>query len=155
MRWLGSLLLVIGLLSGCGMKSFSDAYAVRVDSPQAVSIFDSMMGQSADWAEKTMGQAAPGAPYTTELGRTEAKMVFDGSPPSSIRAGLYLPEVTDTGYYSIVVNEVSAGTLSYEAPFVAWYSDTPVDPKPALPLTLEIAEGGNGWVVNVMPEAGP
>ncbi len=134
------------------MKSFSDSYSVAVDSPQDVSIFDSMMGESAEWAEKTMGPAAPGQPYTTQVSNLATKMFFDGSPATSLRVGLYLPAVTETGYYSISMEPVAAGTTTIEAPFIAWYSETPVDPRPALPIAMEIAEGPNGWVVNLTPE---
>jgi hypothetical protein len=136
-------------LSGCGTASFSNAFAVRVDSPQQVSIFDSMMGESAQWAGKTMGLAAPGSPYTTEVSALDTKMIFDSSPPRSVQVGLYLPSVTETGYYAIDLPAVAPGTVSVSAPFVAWYSETPVDPQPAQPMTLDIAEGPNGWVINI------
>ena len=142
-------LLGVGLLTGCGMKSFSDSFAVVVDEPQRVSVFDSRMGQSAEWAAKTMGQAAPGRPYVTEVANLEAKMFFDGSPPASIQIGLFLPDLADDGYYAITLNEVTAGTMDYEAVFVPWYSETPVDPRPAMSLVLDIAAGANGWIVNV------
>lgn len=144
-----TVLIGLGLLSGCGTASFSNAFAVRVDSPQQVSIFDSMMGESAEWAGKTMGQATPTAPYTTEVSALDTKMIFDSSLPRSVRVGLYLPSVTETGYYAVDLPTVAPGTVSLSAPFVAWYSPTPVDPLPAQPMTLEIAQGPNGWVINI------
>jgi len=154
MRWLLAMIFGLGLLAGCGTKSFSDAFAVAVDTPQQVSIFDSRMGQSAEWAGKTMGQAAPGQPYTTEVSNIATKMIFDDSPPPSIQVGLYLPDLTDTGYYAISLPQVSAGSISYDAAFVAWYFETPVEQLPPLPLSLDIAAGPNGWIVNVTPSAG-
>lgn len=151
-RWVIAVVLGLGLLSGCGTKSFSDSYSVAVDSPQQVSIFDSMMGESAEWAEKTMGPASPGQPYTTQVSNLSTKMFYDSSPPVSIRVGLYLPDVTDTGYYAIGIEPVVAGTLTYDATFVPWYSETPVEPQPPLPIAMEIAEGPNGWVINMTPE---
>jgi len=147
-----AVVLGLGLLSGCGTKSFSDSYAVAVDSPQRVSIFDSMMGESAEWAEKTMGPAAPGAPYTTQVSNLTTKMIFDNSLAPSIRVGLYLPAVTQEGYYAIGMNSVVAGSQTYEAPFIPWFSETPVDPRPPLPIAMEISEGPNGWVINMTPE---
>lgn len=154
MRWLLAMIFGLGLLSGCGTKSFSDAFAVAVDSPQRVSIFDSQMGQSAEWAGKTMGPAAPGRPYTTEVSNLATKMIFDDSPPPSIQVGLYLPDRTDTGYYAISLPQVAAGSITYDAPFVAWYSETPVEQLPPLPLQLDITAGPNGWIVNVTTSAG-
>lgn len=149
MRWLLAMIFGLGLLSGCGTKSFSDAFAVAVDRPQQVSIFDSQMGQSAEWAGKTMGRAAPGEPYTTEVSNLATKMIFDDSPPPSIQVGLYLPDVTQTGYYAISLPQVSAGSTTYDAPFVAWYSENPVEQLQPLPLGLDITVGPNGWIVNV------
>ncbi len=151
-RWLIAVILGLGLLSGCGMKSFSDSYAVRVDTPQQVSIFDPRMGDTRDWAEETMGPASPSQPYTTEVSNLSTKMFYDSSPPVSIRVGLYLPSVTETGYYAIGIEPVVAGTLTYDATFVPWYSETPVDPLPPLPISMEIAAGPNGWVINMTPE---
>lgn len=150
-----AVVLAVALLSGCGMKNFSNSFTVRVDEPQQVGVFDSEMGQSAEWAARTMGPAAPGDPYTVQIVDTDSKMAFDASPPSSIQVGLYLPGVTETGYYSVIINDVTPGTSRFEAPFIPWYSETPVEPRPTLPLTLEIAAGDTGWVVTMTPEVRP
>lgn len=152
MRWLITLVLGLGLLSGCGTATFSNSFAVVVGSPQQVSIFDPIMGQSAEWAGRTMGAAAPGQPYTTQVSATDTKMIFDNSSPSSVRAGLYLPSVTPTGYFAIDLLSVAPGRVAVDAPFVAWYSDQPVEPQPAQPLQVEIATGEDGWLINVTVE---
>lgn len=41
------------------------------------------------------------------------------------------------------------GTSQMSLPFVAWYSEQPVDPQPALPATVEMKPGPNGWLVNI------
>jgi hypothetical protein len=48
---------------------------------------------------------------------------------------------------------VVAGTSS-EAPFIAWYSETPVDPRPrpAADHHGDRPKVPNGWVVNMTPE---
>ena len=43
------------LLSGCGTATFSNSFAVAVESRQQVSVFDTAMGDSAQWAGRTMG----------------------------------------------------------------------------------------------------
>lgn len=149
------MVLAVALLSGCGMKNFSNSFTVQVAQPQQVSVFDSEMGDSAEWASRTMGPAAPGDPFTVQLADTDSKMALDNSPPSSIRVGLYLPEVTDAGYFSVIINEVTPGAVRYEAPFIAWYSETPVEPRPALPVALEIAAGDQGWLVTMTPQGQP
>jgi hypothetical protein len=149
LRRLLALVAVLGLLGGCGTASFSNAFAVLVPSTQDVSVFDSQMGESAEWAEKTMAEAAPGSPYTTQVPALDTKFVGDDSPPTSLRVGVYLPDRTPTGYYSLILNDVVAGSVEAELPFVAWYSPDPVPPQPPLPVTLDIAPGPNGWLVNI------
>jgi len=65
-----------------------------------------------------------------------------------------LPSVTETGYYAIGIEPVVARTLTYDATFVPWYSETPVEQLPPLPLQLDITAGPNGWIVNVTTSAG-
>lgn len=147
------MVLAVALLSGCGMKNFSNSFTVEVGKPQQVGVFDSEMGQSAEWAQRTMGPAGPGAPYTVQIADTDSKMAFDMSPPSSIQVGLYLPAMTEEGYYSVTINDVTSGTVDFEAPFIPWFSESPVEPRPPLPMDLEIAAGDRGWVVTMTPEA--
>ncbi len=137
------------LLAGCGTATFSNAVAVLVPQDQQVSVFDPVMGNSAEWAQKTMGQAAPGSPYTTNVPATDTKFIGDDSPPSSLSLGIYLPDRTDAGYYALSMPTATQGTSQMSLPFVAWYSEQPVDPQPALPATVEMKPGPNGWLVNI------
>jgi hypothetical protein len=146
-------LLGAALLSGCGTATFTNSFAVAVESRQQVSVFDSSMGDSAEWAGRTMGVAAPGSPYTTQVFATDTKLILDNSPPGSVRVGLFLPQVTQTGYFAIDLPSVSEGAVELDAPFVAWYSEDPVEQLPAQPLGLEIVDGPDGWVITVdVPE---
>lgn len=137
------------LMAGCGTKSFTNSVAVVVSTPEQVSVFDSQMGESAQWASQWLGQAAPGQPYTREVSALDTKFVGDGSPPSSVRLGVYLPDRTQLGYYSLVFNDAVAGTSSQVLPFVAWYSPDPVAQQAGLPAEVELAPGPNGWLVNI------
>lgn len=149
LRPMGLMIVVFLALAGCGTKSFSNAVAVITSEPAQVSVFDQQMGQSAQWAAQWLGPSAPGAPYTRELPVTDTKLIGDGSPPASVRVGIYLPDRTDTGYYSLIVNDAIAGVSDLQVPFVAWFSETPVPPQPPLPVRLELAPGPNGWLVNI------
>lgn len=149
MRPIAIMVAVLVALTGCGTKTFSNAVAVITATPQQVSVFDQQMGESAEWASQWMGESAPGAPYTREVPVTDTKFIGDDSPPASVRAGIYLPDRTDTGYYSLIVNDAVAGVSDVEVPFVAWYSPNPVPAQPALPVRLELSAGPNGWLVNV------
>lgn len=137
------------LLVGCGTKSFTNSVAVVVATPQQVSVFDSQMGESAEWASQWLGEAAPGQPYTREVSALDTKFVGDGSPPASLRVGVYLPDRTETGYFSLLFNDAVAGTTTQVLPFVAWYSPEPVAEQAGLPAEVELQPGPNGWLVNI------
>lgn len=149
LRGLVVIMCAVGLLSGCGTKSFSNSVAVVVSAPQQVSVFDQQMGESAQWASQWLGPAAPGAPYTRDVPALDTKFVGDDSPPASIRAGVYLPDLTDEGYFSFVDNDAVAGTSTQALPFIPWYSETPVPARDPLPVTVEVLPGSNGWLVNI------
>ncbi|MEZ5185441.1 MAG: hypothetical protein R2720_06825 [Candidatus Nanopelagicales bacterium] len=153
MRRLLWIALGLVVLTGCGTATFTNSFSVVVASPQQVSVFDSTMGESAEWAERTMGRAGPAQPYTTQIAVTDTKMIFDGSPPTSLRAGLYLPAVTTDGYFSVDLPAVAAGETTLRAPFIAWYSAKPAASVPdSIPIAVVVAEGPDGWVVNMTPE---
>lgn len=137
-------------MAGCGTSTFTNSFSVAVEKTQDVSVFDSSMGESAEWAQRTMGVAGPGRPYTTQMAVTDTKMIFDGSPPSSLRVGLYLPSVTTNGYFSVDLPDPAPGTLVLRAPFVAWFSAEPAESGTEdVPVALVVAEGPAGWVVNM------
>lgn len=150
MRALVAATLGLGLLSGCGTASFSTPVAVTVDSRQEVAVFDPLMGQSEEWARSSMGEAAPKAPYTTQLTSVESKLIFDSGPPASLGMGLYLPAVTMDGYFAIDLRSVSEGAFDIEAPFVQWYTAAPGPDTPdSQPLEVRVDRGPEGWVVTI------
>lgn len=140
----------LALLSGCGSKTFSNSVAVVVPTPQQVSVFDPQVGDSAEWASQWLGPATPGQPYTRDVPALDTKFIGDDSPPAYARAAIYLPDLTDTGYFALTVNDAVAGTTQQELPFVAWYSETPVPPQDPLPVTVEMQPGPNGWLINIV-----
>lgn len=145
----------LGLLSGCGTKSFSNSVAVIVSTPQQVSVFDSQAGESAQWAGQWLEPASPGQPYTRQVPALDTKLIGDDGPPASLRLAIYLPDRTQTGYFSLTDYDPVAGTTDRDLPFVAWYSETPVPAQDPLPTTVELQPGPNGWLVNVTVRDNP
>jgi hypothetical protein len=145
----------LALLSGCGTASFSNSVAVIVPSPQQVSVFDSQMGESAEWAGQWLEPAAPGKPYTRQVPALDTKFIGDNSPPAAVRLGIYLPDRTQTGYFSLIDYDAEAGVTDTDLPFVAWFSESPVPAQPPLPVSVELQPGPNGWLVNVTVEEVP
>lgn len=152
----------VAVLGGCGTVVFDNRFAVVVDDPSGrldsdrveVSVFDPLMGDTADWAEQFAGVSTPQAPYLREMPVTDTKMVADSSPPRRVTAGVYLPQFDDTGYYVIAIDPVDGGTLDYEAGYVtydySWETSGAKRPTaPPLPMTITTADNGNGWDLQV------
>ena len=143
------------LLSSCGTALVENRFSVSIDDPHdqfggapvAVSIFDTTMGNSAEWAEKTMGVATPDAPYTTSFSSTTAKVLGDTSPSERVNAGLALPELQDKGYFGIGLQPVDGQTQEIQAPFVGYYDYNPSKDGPVDPLTVTVTSraGDLSW----------
>ncbi len=164
---LGALAAVL-TLAGCGTATFDNEFAVTVADPSGrlgtdqvqVSVFDNTMGDTQDWAEKDLGIAAPGAPYRASVFATATKMIGDSSPPTDVRAGLYLPQFDDTGYYAIQLQPVAGETVTVAAPYVtydySWETSGKKRPtKDPLPLTITAGQGDKGWQLAVEVQIPP
>ena len=159
---LAAALLSVGLLAGCGTALVENAFSVRVedpsgrlpDGPVEVSIFDSVMGQSDEWARTTMGTATATEPYRTSFTSTTAKMVGDHGPSERVTAGIAVPGYAPKGYFSLVLAPVDGQTVTVEAPFVGYYDyDAALDgPVPPLPLKVTSTAGDLSWRLDIVAE---
>lgn len=97
----------IAAAAGCGTGVYNHRIEVTLNDPSnrlgpapvEVSVFNKTQGSSEDWARRTMGTTAPGAPYVGEVGATDTKMVYDRTPPTDVAAGLALPSLETGGYF--------------------------------------------------------
>lgn len=132
--------------TGCGTVVQAENYSATIagaTQPQQISIFDSSMGQSAEWAAKTLGTATSTAAYTATIHSTATKIVGDNSPPDQVEAGIALPQRTHNGYYALSVSPHDGQTTIVTAPFVAYYLQ-PDHSTPAGPLSVRVIAHQNG-----------
>lgn len=139
---------VIAALAGCGTVVFTNSFIVTVQSsgPAGVSIFDPQQGDTRDWAERTLGTAAPGQPYRQQLNTTGTKVIGDSGPPRRVTAGLYLPDLDDSGYFVIAFDPVAGESTDYAAGFVSFTGGPGREP---LPLILTTVTSDDGWEVAI------
>ncbi|MFN8126552.1 MAG: hypothetical protein U0R64_08620 [Candidatus Nanopelagicales bacterium] len=149
------------VLAGCGTASYSNEFRVAVATapspeprPVPVAVFDTLMGDTADWARQHLGTSAPGQPYVTTVSTTATRWIGDNSLPTELRAGLYLPTYDKTGFYALDLKPVDATTTTIQAPYVTYdYSwetkGTPRPTGPPLPLTVTYAAGDSGWIIDI------
>lgn len=151
-------LLPVGAVAGCGTAAFESRLAVTVDGGGdvlgsdvvRVSVFDTDGGSTRDWAERSLGTASPGVPYTATVTTVETRMVGSGGPASRVKAGLYLPDYRELGWYSLDLQPVEGTTSTVPAPFVAWDGYGPqAAGVPALPMEVTATARGDVWELAV------
>jgi hypothetical protein len=162
---LASLFVILVLplaLTGCGTKVFTHTVTIAVhdarttlgSGPHEVSLFDAGMGQSEEWARRTIGTAAAGRPFTTTITSTAAVMAGDTGPRPRFDAGLYVPAIEPRGYFAIQLAPADGQTQETAAPFVPFYGFPADAPKPA-PLVVRAAAtaGDDGWRLDLVLQA--
>lgn len=141
-------------LTSCGNVLTSNNFSFTAVSPSGqavpkirVSIFDSAMGSSAEWADQSMGTATSSAPYQTSFETSSTKMIGDGSSGATVRAGIALPDVAPKGYFALSLLPVDGQTATLDAPFIGYYGYNVTTDGPVAPLKLTVVstEGSRPW----------
>lgn len=153
------------LLGACGTGVFTLQFTVSLNDPVGlagapptrVSVFDPLMGDTSDWAGKSMGTTAPGAPYVGSFQTTDTKMVFDSSPPNEVEAGLYLPSYNAKGYFRFRFSPIAGQQQQVKPGFAPWSDNYPQGKSVVAPiLRILSTPTDKGWsfeVVVEMPES--
>jgi hypothetical protein len=158
------LLLLTCLLTSaaCGTVVFVHTIEVRVSDPSGrlgsapveVSVFDNQMGQSAEWAQRTMGTTRPDAPYVGRVSSTTAKMIFDHSLPERITISLAVPVYEPDGYFVLELAPPTSEERVVAAPFVPYGASFAEGGSGVMPLRLRVRSEKDeaGWSVRVTIE---
>ena len=151
-------------LAGCGTAVYTHQIDVTINDPSnrlglgpapavEVSVFDHTMGYSEEWARRTMGVAAPGAPYPGKLSDTATKMFYDSSLPADMSAGLFLPALTKDGAFILEIHPVEgpeqALTLPYRS-FVGAAAEVQL-----LPARVTSKAADKGWTITLAIDVPP
>lgn len=142
------------LVSGCGTATFDTTVTVVVGGAteaQRVSVFDPQMGSTRDWAQRTAGTTSPSAPYTTVVPAVDTKMIFDSNPPRRVVLGLWLPEVSDAGYFRLAFEPQDGSSVAATGGLVPWQEGAEPD-VPPLPVSVAAAATDRGWQLGLTVE---
>jgi hypothetical protein len=152
------------LVSGCGTGVFVHRFEIAVSDPAGrlgsfpieVGIFDHTMGRSEEWARKTAGTAAPGAPYLGEHRSVESKMVLDSSPATRVAVSVWLPAYEKAGFFQLILEPRAGAEETITLPFVPW-GDAYPEGRKVLPLSAIVrSEAGDGaWIFHITLEVPP
>ncbi len=159
-----SLVLVHLVIASCGTGVFVHAFEMAIADPSGrlgsppveVGIFDHTLGRSEEWARRTAGTAAPGAPYRGEHRSVESRMVLDSSPASRVAVGLWLPAYERAGFFQLSIEPRAGEVQRVRLPFVPWADSYPEGSK-VVPLsaTVRSTAGEGAWVFHVTLEVPP
>lgn len=156
----GATVAVLALLvTGCGTVLVDTTFVVAIEDPSEVlppgpvevSVFDSTMGTSDEWASKTMGATSPGQPYVTSFKSTATKMIGDTHPSTTVTTGLAIPGYQPKAYFSINLTPVNGQTTTSEAPFIGYYdySASRAGAVPPLPIRVTGEAGELSWRIHL------
>ena len=145
-------------LAGCGTAVYTHKIEVTINDPSnrlglgpapavEVSVFDHTMGYSEEWARKTIGRAAPGAPYAGEVSDTATKTAFDSSLPADMSAGLFLPALTKDGAFILEIRPVEGPEQTATLPYRSFFGGK----AEVLPLPARFTSKGadKGWTIKL------
>ncbi len=151
-------------VTSCGTALITNQFIVSVDDPSGrlpstvkVSVFDSAMGASAEWASKTMGTATATQPYTTSFKSTTTKFIGDNGPSEQVSAGLAIPQYQPKGYFGIQLKPIDGQTVTVSAPFVGYYDyNATTDGKvPSMTLKITSTAGDLKWELKITASIPP
>jgi hypothetical protein len=113
------------------------------------------MGDTQDWAEKSLGIASPARPYEATITAVETRMALDSGPSQEVEAGLYLPDVNPDGWYRVAFQPVDGAQQQIQALFVPW--EAPGTPAPPIDLKIQPVAADSAWLVEltVLPADAP
>ena len=152
------------LLTGCGTGPFTHRFEIAIADPSGrlgappveISLFDRTMGASEEWARRTAGTVAPGAPFIGTYESVETKMIFDTTPAARVAVALWLPAYEKAGSFNFVLEPIAGTEQQVTLPFAPWADVYPggskVVPIPAR-VRSEVSEGA--WLFHVTLEIPP
>jgi len=164
MRKLLVTLLLSIIVAGCGTAVYHHKIEVSLndptkrlgDGPVEVSIFDSLMGYSDEWARRTMGTASAGSPYSGTWSDTDTKMVYDRTPPASLQAGLAVPALQKDGFFVLQIKPVAGPEQTTAMPYKSYGVSTPEEDQ-IKPLTARFTgtPSSTGWTIHLIVDVPP
>jgi hypothetical protein len=148
----------------CGTAVYDHKIEVSINDPSRrlgsapieVSIFDIHRGYSEEWARRTLGTTAPGAPYAGEVGGTATKMIYDRTPPTDLAAGLALPAFENRGYFVLRIGPVDGTEQSTMLDYTS-YGVATADERaiPPLPARVRSTTARKGWTIRLTVDVPP
>jgi hypothetical protein len=107
------------------------------------------MGYGEDWAKKTMGVTAEGAPYTTKLTTSGAATVFDPPRPKTVEVSFAVPALESRGFFVLELTPAERPNGEGRAWFCAYGSYFPVEGASFVPVRYRSTPDPHGWRIEL------
>ena len=148
-----ALLLAGFALIACGNAVFNHTVDVVVSDPThklgseplEVSVFDSRMGSTSDWARKFMGLTSDSAPYRTPYTSMKVVTIFDPPRPDELELALALPKRESRGFFWVKLRPGAARAGTERAGFAPYHEFDRIDPVPRLDVQYTATPEPKGW----------
>ncbi len=143
---------LIAALSGCGTGAFRHDVEIALADPSGrlgvapheVSVFDWRMGQSAEWARRTIGPTSPTAPYRCEYGTVDT-VVAGARRPERVELALFVPALEARGFFVVKLEPKRRPEGEVSASFAPWGEYFPAAQAPRLAIRYAALPGPKGW----------
>ncbi len=144
-----AILLVAGI-AACGTAVFDDTASIVIvnppptcPSPWQVFAFAPYVGYSADsyWASSYVKPSVNEAPPTFPIGSTETRWLWETSRADTVAVGLYLPCVSQDGWWRLDVAPRAGVAVPTVAKFCPWGDLSPKGSAPSLRTTVMVTRG--------------
>lgn len=122
--------------------------------PHEVSVFDGRMGHSAEWAERTMGTSAPGAPFRTTFSTVDTVTV-GVSRPAKVDLWLYLPGLDRRGFFFLHLEPAARPEGEAVLAFSAFGDSGPAEDVSSLTVRWSAAPAPKGWRIGLRIDVPP
>lgn len=140
------------VLAACGTGVHEHALEVWVNDPSGrlgagpweVSVFDGRMGRSEEWARKTMGTVAAGAPWTTTFSTVDT-VTLGTARPAKVDLWLYVPALEGRGFFQVRLEPQARPAALVEGAFGSFGEAVPAAEAPKLGVRYTATAVEKGW----------
>ncbi|MBC8086913.1 MAG: hypothetical protein H7Z40_06580 [Phycisphaerae bacterium] len=143
--------------SACGTALYKHEVQIIVDDPTGrlgsapleVSVFDSRMGTTKEFARKTVGVSSAAAPYTRNFSTTAGVLVGSEPRPDSLEFSVSVPAIIERGFFVLRVKPGVSLSGDATAGYLLHSESEPAGDGPTLQFHYSATPLPDGWALQI------
>lgn len=159
-RALGAIVISVSA-NACGTALYKHEVQITIDDPTGrlgtppleVSIFDSRMGTSTEFARKSVGVTSTEVPYKRAFNTTAAALVGSAPRPDSLDLSVMVPAMTKRGFFVLRVRPGVATSGSGTAGYLLHSEFDPEGDGPQVQFHYTATPLPEGWALQIQLKA--